>query len=191
LQVSEHNLAEELQRKNASALEYLMNTYAGSVYALVGRILADSARKEDVEECTSDVFLTIWQNAQAFNPHRGSFKTWLLLTAKYKALDYRRKLIVSVEGYPLIGDQVGSASNVETKVLAKEERQQLVTAIETLGEPNKTIFYKRYFYYESIESIAKQLKLTRSAVDNRLWRCRRKLKNYLLSQKGCDLFEEL
>lgn len=189
MQVSEKNLAEELQRRNTNALEHLMDTYSGKVYALVHRILGDKAKREDIEECTSDIFFSIWQNAHRYDAKRGTFRTWVFIVAKYKALDYRRQLCQAPQ-YPLYEEQINPQDDLESRILAKEEREQLVEAIETLGEPNKTLFYKRYFYYESIESIAQQLNLTRSAVDNRLWRCRQKVKEHLLLQRGHEVCEK-
>lgn len=52
----------------------------------------------------------------------------------------------------------------------------VIAIVDTLKEIDQQIFYKRYFFYESIEEIAQNLGLTRKAVDNRLWRMRKLLK---------------
>lgn len=60
------------------------------------------------------------------------------------------------------------------------ENRQLGTWIDrfinALGQPDKDTFLLRYFYGMDIWEIAKQKRLSRSAVDSRLSRCRKKLK---------------
>jgi RNA polymerase sigma-70 factor (ECF subfamily) len=101
--------------------------------------------------------------------------------AKYKALDYRRKLQKhQIADTHAPDDQLqASSDSVEKEVLSKESLNDMIRVINGFNELDRKIFYKRYFYYESIESIAEQFHLSRQAVDNRLWRSRKMLKEAL------------
>lgn len=195
MNITADNVIAQLQRKNPAALEYLMDTYGSGVYGLVYRVLTGIGSKEDIEECVSDVYVAAWENVRQYDGQKGSLKTWLLIVAKYKALDYRRRLsrdkaIIcqsvhepGTEAVEATGNIGATGSIVEEKVISGEEKRQIVTAINTLGEVDRQIFIKRYFLYENIEDIAKHFGLSRKAMDTRLWRIRNALKP-LLRQEG-------
>ena len=81
-----------IRDSNQSALEQLINAYGTCVYQLISLILQGLADPDTVEECCSDVFISVWEKRERFNPLRGSLRTWVLILARYRALDYRRKL---------------------------------------------------------------------------------------------------
>lgn len=183
---SDESLIEEITKKNPSALEYLMETYGKSVYKLVYRILDSLGVSEDIEECVSDIFVFIWNNVHQYNMNKGSFKTWIHIVAKYKALDYRRKLkknryFDTIDNFELVEE-----SSVESKILSEEAKKEIIKAISEMGDTDRHIFLQRYFYYEPIESIAKKIGLTRQAVDNRLWRGRKILRDKLFQERKDD-----
>lgn len=87
----DREIVKMLLDKNALGLELVIDKYSSMVYALIHRIMGKEARREDIEECTSDVFVDVWNSIEEFDEMRGTFKTWVLIKAKFKALDYRRK----------------------------------------------------------------------------------------------------
>lgn len=185
MKITEENVIAQLQRKNPAALEYIMDYHGNGVYGLVYRIINDVGSKEDIEECVSDVYAAVWQNCRQYDPLKGSLKTWLLMTAKYKALDYRRRLFreMAAVGEAAEEPRESVMNIVEDKVIGEEEKRQIIAAIKTLGDMDRQIFIKRYFFYEDIENIAQHFGLTRNAVDTRLWRIRNALKE-ILQQQG-------
>jgi len=168
----ELHLADALRRRQPSALERLMDIHGNTVYGLVNRILSGAGRPEDVEECVSDVFMASWKRINEFDEKKGTLRTWLLIIAKYSALDARRKLLRIPEAEPFEG-QAKSSKSVEETVLSKTASAEMLQLVNALPEPDRTIFYKRYYYYESVEQIARGLKLTGKAVENRLYRLRK------------------
>ncbi len=57
--ISEENVIKELQRKNPSALEYIIKKIK-SIYTLVSDVLKDICNQEDIKECTRDVFYAVF-----------------------------------------------------------------------------------------------------------------------------------
>jgi len=178
MEISEQNVVSELKRRNPYALEFVMDHYGGLVYGLIQRILEGIAGKEDMEECCSDAFVAAWERAEEYDSAKGSLKTWLLILAKYKALDYRRKLQKRVETVTLQLEPA-SPSGVEDIFLSREESLETINAIARLPEPDRSMFCKRYIYYETLDHIAAEFGLTKKAVENRLYRCRTTLKQSL------------
>lgn len=184
MKISEENVIRELQRKNPSALEYIIKKYGKNIYTLVSNVLKDICNQEDIKECTSDVFYAVWENSSRYNPQKGSLKTWVLILAKYKALDYRRKTYKNRKLRKTEEiEEIPSQDNVEINVIVQEEIKEVLSVVDSLKEIDQQIFYKRYFYYEDTKTIANSLGITPGAVDNRLYRIRKKLKETV---KGCE-----
>lgn len=190
-QLEEESVYQRLREGDAAALEELMDEYGQYVYKLIARILHGLANSGDIEECCSDTFVTAWDKREFFDPQRGSLRTWILILARYKALDYRRRLSRQqrmVPGLLLTGDfisvgaDLAADKNPEACLLQKEGQARMQRALESLPEAEKEILYRRYFLEESVEHIAADLGVSRGAADNRLWRARQSLKFFLDSE---------
>ena len=168
--------AERLKLGDAAALSALMDAYASSVHHLVGNILSGRASKEDVEECVSDTFVSVWNRIGEYDAARGTLRTWIHIIAKYKALDYRRKLSPDRCQVAISDELLQDRGNLERTVVLKSELDEVLRQVESLQPLDRAIFYRRYFYYESLESIAEETGLTRKAVENRLRRMRQSLR---------------
>ena len=71
-----------------SAMADLYDRYAGVVYGVSLRVLANATAAEDVVQ---EVFLQLWRNPQAFNADRGRLAPWLAVIARNRAIDLLRK----------------------------------------------------------------------------------------------------
>lgn len=173
-----------LRTRDPAALSDLVKTYAQPVYALVQQILTDSggraAVSRDVEECVSDAFYAAWMRAEQYDPERAPLRTWLLIQAKYCALDRRRRgqrnaVVLSA----LAGTFPDPGPGPEERLATAEKRQELQEALAQLAPLDHQLVYRRYFLGERVEAIAADLGLTRQAADNRLWRARKALRAWL------------
>lgn len=102
------NWADRFKNRDMHALGEAIDVLGPSVQSLVRRVLSGAGSAEDVEECVSDVFLAAWHNIASYDESRASFRTWLFILAKYKALDLRRKLLRPEEisiALPDVGDE--------------------------------------------------------------------------------------
>jgi RNA polymerase sigma-70 factor (ECF subfamily) len=66
----------------------LYDRYAGVVYGVALRVLANTTAAEDVVQ---EVFLQLWRNPQAFDADRGRLAPWLAVIARNRAIDMLRK----------------------------------------------------------------------------------------------------
>lgn len=187
--VNEVNFIEYIRNKNQKGLDYIVDTYAKLVYKVVHNVIGSGFHVHSIDECVNDIFLSLWENIDCFNEEKGSFKSWIIAISKYRAIDYRRKLLKdkSIEFDEKIVDSnisVKSESDTENILLMKEKREELLKMIDELSEIDRKIFIKRYFLDEDIQDIANELEVKRSFIDNRLSRGRKTLKEKIISLKG-------
>ncbi len=178
--MTDRELIHGLQRRDPIALAALVDAYGDPVYRLVRRILAGAGNEPDVEECASDVFYAAWQRVAQYDPERAPLRTWLLILAKYTALERRRGLLKHPD--PMVDEELLSLEAPPEVALVKaEERQELQGALAQLAPIDRELVYRRYFLHERVEQVARALGLTRQAADNRLWRARKVLREILSS----------
>ncbi|HLX55448.1 MAG TPA: sigma-70 family RNA polymerase sigma factor [Ktedonobacteraceae bacterium] len=89
---SDDDLTKLLQERDLDAFETLISRYSREIYYFVRLVLDGIGVAQDAEECVSDLFVTVWQEIDTFDPERGTLRTWLTMRAKYIALDRRRQL---------------------------------------------------------------------------------------------------
>ena len=105
------------------------------------------------------------------------------MKTKYKALDYKRKLDKKQLIVEALQEDISNTMTTEEVVFNKESNSEIIKIINNFKEPDKTYFYLRYFMYYKIDEIADKYKTTRASVENRLYRCRLKIKEILEGDK--------
>ncbi len=177
MKITDNNLIAQIKNKNPVALEYAIDLYGKLIYKVIYNVLNTLSDKSCLQECASDVFTAVWYNIEVFNADKATFKTWITAIARYKAIDYKKKYIKNSNVLELNDSISRDVDNVEKLLIQRENKEEVLSVIKNLGKPDCEIFIRRYFLDEPIEHIANCLSLTRQAVDNRLWRGRKKLKD--------------
>lgn len=83
-------LLARVARGDQDAFAALYDRLSGLLNATSRRILGDTAEADDV---VHDSFVSIWEEAAAFDPSRGSVVAWALTLARHRALDRLRSRI--------------------------------------------------------------------------------------------------
>ena len=84
----EHEIRARLESGDDAVLGEIYDQYASFVYGLALRVIGDARAAEDVSQ---DVFLFIWERPEAFDPDRGSLRTWLGTLTHRRSVDYVRR----------------------------------------------------------------------------------------------------
>lgn len=175
MEYSQSALVEAIKNKDVVAYEYMIKKYSKTIYCLAYNILSPSLKKEDIEECVSDVFLDAWMKIDKFDQEKGNFRSWLLVLTKYKALTYKRKLskskVIDIEDY-----EIKDSYNLEKQFFLRQDQEKIMKVIHSFNTVDKEIFFRRYFYGEKINDLAEAFHLSRSGIDNRLLRGRKIIK---------------
>ncbi len=86
-ELGDPQLVVTIARANGDALAEVYRRHGRVVYNLVRRLLSDGAEAEDV---TQEVFVHLWEHPEAFDPGRGSLRTYLLTRSHSRAIDALR-----------------------------------------------------------------------------------------------------
>ncbi|WP_061213320.1 sigma-70 family RNA polymerase sigma factor [Syntrophomonas wolfei] len=180
MEYSQLELVRGIKNKDSGAYEYMISKYSKPVYYLAHSILSALHSKEDIEECVADVFLDAWIKIAEFNEEQASFKTWLLILTKYKAFSYKRKRRRHLDNIVDIADiEARDNINLEKQVILRQEQEQVMDIINNFAETDREIFFRRFLLGEKINDLARAFNLSRAAVDNRLLRGRKAIKEGL------------
>lgn len=204
---SDEDLAKLLSARDPEALETLISRYSREVFYFIRLVLDGVGVAQDAEECVNDLFVAVWQEIDTFDAGRGTLRTWLTMRAKYIALDRRRQLSRRQTRNVQVADEsrqwhssegVRSSrstssweyesratlpphpeASMESLLEQSERREELRQALATLPELDRYLIYQRYYKFASTEELAAKTGLTRHAVDTRLWRARKSLREVL------------
>lgn len=170
------NFVTRLQKQKEDALEYVIEHYSAFVNAIAYKILSGISM-DAIDDCVNDVFLAVWQNAGQFNGEPEDFKKWIGMITKYKAIDTFRKLEKQQtrEYQDDVIEQTATSEDLQEQLIKKEEKNDVLLAINKLESIDRDIFMMKYFLQLSTLEIADSLNLSKAAVENRLYRGKKKL----------------
>ena len=174
--MKEDQLLRGLRRHDTRALEAAIERYTPLVSAIVYNIIGHDMDQMDVEDVVSESFYVLWDHADRIAP--GKLSAYLgsiaRSRAKNKLRTYRPALSVE-DAYLEFPDGV-----IEDGLTAEEQAQAVRQAVLALGEPDREIFLRHYYHYQTTGTIAAEMGLNCSTVQTKLKRGREKLKECLL-----------
>lgn len=144
--------------------------------------------REDAQECVNDTYHGAWN---AMPPHRPSvLSAFLGKITRRISIDRWRKRNAEKRGggeLPLALEEleecVSGSGSVEDEVQRKELEQLLDRFLDALPVTERRVFLRRYWYLDSVQSIARQFGFSRSKTASMLHRPRAKLRA-LLEKEG-------
>lgn len=173
--MTETKALQRLRQGREDALSWFIDKYTAYVCTVIRCIIGASMPEEDVEEAASDVFLTLWE--QADRVYADSVKPWLGGVARNKAKQKLRArgLTVSLDEDWIAVDTADPEASLE-----QAERDRIVRGAVRAMEPvDREIFLRYYFHCQPIADISREMKLPASTVKSRLRRGREKLRSVL------------
>lgn len=187
----EQTIHRQLLARDPTGLDALADGLAHKLYRLAELALGGLGTAQDVEEVVSDALAAAWERAAEFDPERSTLANWVLMLAKYAALDRRRSLrrrtlddmgrakVIPLTAAPEATAPEATAPPSDAAVLAQEQRAAVHAALRRLPPAERELLIRRYFFEESVAEIARDLGLSRGALDTRLWRARQNLRRLL------------
>lgn len=171
--MTEAKALRELKNGSEEALAWFINAYTPYVTTIIHNIIGSSMDVSDVEEAAADVFVTLWSNAEKVHAVKGFLGTVARNTAKNKVRQLSQDL--PLEEQILVVDEL----TPETRIEKKELNAAVKRAVLKMPQPDREIFLRFYYYYESLETISEEMRLNLSTVKTKLRRGRIRLRSDL------------
>ena len=178
--MNDEKVRESVSRGQGEVMNFVIDKYSRLLWPIASAVLKNVGSEQDVEECVADTFIYFWQHPEKFDPARGSLKSWLCLVVRSRAVDRYRQISRHGE-LPLEEAVLSVSAGLQEELMSRETRQELVAAINALGEPGREILVRRYYYGQKPRAIALALGMTVKQVDNFLYRAKRQLRQALES----------
>jgi RNA polymerase sigma factor (sigma-70 family) len=147
------------------ALNEIYDQFSSFVYGLALRVIGDARAAEDVSQ---DVFVTVWERPGAFDPDRGSLRTWLGTLAHRRAVDHvrreeaRRRRAIKDAARPV------STPDVEEMALALVTAERVRSALDTLSDEQRRAIHLAYFGGKTYRQVAEVLGIPEGTAKSRL-----------------------
>lgn len=179
--MDDENIIELYWDRNEKAIEETDFKYKKYLYTVVYNVLAD---KQDCEECLNDTYLGAWNAIPPSRPN--TLKAFLTVIARRSAIKryHRRNTQRTVpseltSSLSELENFVAGDGDVEADFDAEQLGRVISDFVRSLTERRRFIFMSRYYAAESIDTIAKDLSLSRSTVNKELAVIRNTLKEKL------------
>ena len=170
-------IVRKIRSQDPAGLEKLMDRYMAYVSAIVWNFLRGSMTQQDAEEVVSDVFLAAWNQAEDLQA--GFLKSWLAAVARNKAKNKLRQC-----GYTLSLEEdildLPDENDFVTELEEEEEAELVRKAVDSLRDPDREIFFRHYYYAQTIREISMEMRLNESTIKTKLRRGRARLRTILL-----------
>ena len=185
--MDDNKLMELIRAGDCEGFIYIMEKYNKLLWLVAGAVLNSVGTSEDIEECISDAYLSLWQNPKAYDPERGSLKTFLAVIAKRRALDrYRRLIKEKVVPLDDAAYNMDETDDLFELVVGQDLQNVLFEAVALLKEPDKEILTRRYFFDEKPSVIADKMGKPLKEVENRLYQSKIRLRKTLIDMEVID-----
>lgn len=174
--------------RNQEAISATADKYGKYCSVIARNILGN---EEDVKECVNDTYLSVWNSIP---PQRPVYLSAFLgkITRNLALNIYKREHAHKRGGgqiagvYEELAECVSGTDSVEQELCRQELVKAIDTFLETLSVKKRNIFICRYWYFESVSTIAKRFGMTENSVSVTLNRLRGRLQKYL-TERGYEL----
>lgn len=169
--------------RDEKAIKYTSRQYQSYCYSIADKVLRN---REDSEECLNDVWLAAWNSIPPNNPP--SLSTYLGRITRNLSVKRLRNINRKKRGKELtvyldeLEEAIPTQDNVESAIENEELKEALENFLKKQPKLHRNLFLCRYFYLDSISEIAARFGLTENTVKLRLFRLRKKLKEYLTKE---------
>lgn len=163
-----------------AAFAALYSATSAKLFGICLRILSDRAQAEDALQ---DVYVKIWNRADAYQPGRVQPMTWLITVARNHAIDLLRKRRTTAtdgaEGDEGVIDRLESqAPGPAESLLQKDARAQIAACLEELASDRAEAVRRAYLEGATYAELAAHFTVPLNTM--RTW-----LRRSLLSLRAC------
>ena len=172
----ETDIIQQLRTRDEAGIEALLLHYGPLMRYIIAPVLPGA---QDREECLSEAAMRVWSKIDSFDEQKGSWTAWLTAVCRNAALNHARRSAKHENNEELSEQLPSPAPTPEEDMLRQEREKELYRSIQALSTKERALFYRKYYYLQSTAQIASELGMTQRAVEGKLYRIRRRLREQL------------
>lgn len=178
------NIVDLYLRRDETAISCSAEKYGKRLHSIARNIVEDLGASE---ECVNDTYLEAWNSIPPHEPRTYLF-AFLGRITRHIALDFCRRRNASkrsanyCELTSEIANCIPGSSSADDLSNETELAKCMDAFLAGLSHEQQTIFVRRYWYFDSVASIASSMNLSQSKVKTTLFRLREDLRKHL--EKG-------
>jgi RNA polymerase sigma-70 factor (ECF subfamily) len=181
--IETEELIRRCQRGDELAIGALIRRYENYVFRLCFLVMRS---EQDAEDMTQETFIRAFRALPRFEVREGaSFEAWLYRIAVNACRSRMRRKWYQVLPWPNPApDVVAEPEAQPDRLVVKDERRnEILRAIDSLGEKHRLVVILRYYAGLSNEEIAQTLGIPSGTVRSRLHTARQRLKTVLAGKE--------
>ena len=163
----DHDLIAACAEGDEQALGLLYDRFGKVAYGLALRVVRD---RDLAEDAVQEAFLTVWRQAESFDPSRGKASTWIFTLVHRRAVDLVRRQ----SRFSALPDQLEAmtpqtlvAESVDEDVELREARRNVRAALATLSQAEREVLELAYWGGLTQSEIAAKLGIPTGTVKSR------------------------
>jgi RNA polymerase sigma-70 factor (ECF subfamily) len=169
-----------LFQRSENAISALDKKFGGLCRSVISHILTD---RRDVEECTSDTYLHVWNSIPPNRPqHLDSYLARIARNVALDRYDYNTASMRNTSLTCAFEELAVFLPSRDNEMDALEFRSFINRFLRGLPPTTRMMFLRRYWYGENVSEIAKALECSEEKVKSSLFRTRKKLREAMLKE---------
>ena len=167
--------------RNEAAIQNTSKKYGVALRGMAFRVVGDALASE---ECENDTYWEAWNLIPPHEPRTYLF-AFLGRITRHLAIGILRKTSAKKRSAPVVElsqemeQCIPSQGDISESVDAQELGKSISGFLATLKEEQRSMFVRRYWFFDPISDIAKRYGYSESKVKSTLFRTREKLQTHL------------
>lgn len=179
--MTDSELMKKVKNQPDKGIEEAIQLYGPLVKGIIIKIVGGD-KGIDVQECITQVFVRLWKYQDKYNAEKGTLKNYLITIARNEALRMKKQLYEQRQEEVLEEYDLGIDVDMTHEVASKMNKRIIYETIDSLKDPDRQIFIRKYFWGQRIKDIANELRLKEKFVENRLYLVKKKMRQKLIER---------
>ena len=173
-------IIEEILNGNTRVFSQLVDGHKDLVFSLALRMLKN---REEAEEVAQDTFIKVYKSIAKFKMD-SKLSTWIYKITYRTCLDRIKKNKKHLNDVPInefTENEIKSIDNALERMMVQERKQNIQNCIQKLESDDAALLTLYYFDELSLQEMSEILKLSTNNIKVKLFRCRKKLAEILIT----------
>jgi len=158
-------ILKRMSARDATAVSELYDRHNRLLYGLILRILG---QRGDAEEVLQEVFLSVWNRSDQYDPALGTPVAWLVRIARNRAVDRLRANTVRVKAVEAAVSDPTPVETPEMRAVSSEQQRVISRALSALPDEQRLLIEQAYFLGMTQSELAARHDLPLGTVKTRI-----------------------